>query len=344
MTAGAAALDEQIRLTQDKCFELIQIVDRICREANIAYWIDGGTLLGAKRHGGFIPWDDDMDICIPIHDYDRLIELLADYCATQDTKILFFHKAKFSYWCEFFGDTTLLMDGVFPVHIDICPVKSIPKTIGAAAIDRSLTDIARYYLLGALKYPEETLPEHKGYLEVGNDPEAAKNAFFAYFYAYCLETSLKVRESGESDYYLSYMYNDSVVGRRNRPYHESLEVYPLGQIVFSGYSFNCPGAVDPYLTKLYGDYMQLPPADQQVPHQRVLLANKRFSPAELQPFINEVYGVSLKNLALGKTLSNQMKKLSAVTNSVQLMLSLTLRGKFSMARAVMRYSYLQFVK
>ena len=53
-------------------------IDRICRKHDIPYWLDSGTLLGAVRHGGFIPWDDDVDIAIMRSDYPRLKEYLTE--------------------------------------------------------------------------------------------------------------------------------------------------------------------------------------------------------------------------------------------------------------------------
>lgn len=54
---------------------LLKMVDWICRTHGLRYWLDGGTLLGAIRHGGFIPWDDDVDIGMPRRDYLRFLEV-----------------------------------------------------------------------------------------------------------------------------------------------------------------------------------------------------------------------------------------------------------------------------
>lgn len=62
-----------IRPLQLRILDILMAVDKVCKEHNLRYYIIAGTLLGAVRHKGFIPWDDDLDIGMPRADYDLLM-------------------------------------------------------------------------------------------------------------------------------------------------------------------------------------------------------------------------------------------------------------------------------
>ena len=65
--------DRDLRKLQLLELRILKEIDRVCRELGITYFLDSGSVLGALRHGGFIPWDDDIDLGMPRADYDRFV-------------------------------------------------------------------------------------------------------------------------------------------------------------------------------------------------------------------------------------------------------------------------------
>ena len=68
-------MEQQLRRLQLTQLEILKVIDKICREHDIPYSLYAGTLLGAVRHQGFIPWDDDLDICMSRANYNRFLKV-----------------------------------------------------------------------------------------------------------------------------------------------------------------------------------------------------------------------------------------------------------------------------
>ena len=67
-----------LRRQQLRMLDILLYVDKVCKEHNIRYWLSSGTLLGAVRHGGFIPWDDDLDIEMLREDYEKFLKVFPE--------------------------------------------------------------------------------------------------------------------------------------------------------------------------------------------------------------------------------------------------------------------------
>lgn len=82
--------DGRLRKAQLKMLEMLKIIDAICNKYQLDYWLDAGTLLGAVRHQGFIPWDDDMDIGMPRESFEIFLKVapseLPSHCWLQTSQ------------------------------------------------------------------------------------------------------------------------------------------------------------------------------------------------------------------------------------------------------------------
>jgi lipopolysaccharide cholinephosphotransferase len=333
---------EGLRRAQVICQELLDIVTGLCREHNLRYWLDGGTLLGAVRHGGFIPWDDDVDVCLPLADYRKLLALLDTFCAENPEYLLYFGPAGIPYWCESFGKTTWLIDGVLPVRIDLIPVKLVSNTPVALAEDKSLTDAASLWTLGRLKYPESLTPLHRSRLPGKHDLVREKSEFYAWFWTRFGPDPAEVSPSATGDWCVGYSFNDALVAKTRQLYAYS-DIFPLKPLKFAGKSYLGPADTDAYLQVLYGPrYMELPPESQRRTHFSQLYRAQQ-SPGHVRELLDMVHHAGFRNLALEAWNApnwHSERRLRRMSSFLRLFAGLLIRGHFRSAQNLVRYSRL----
>lgn len=247
---------------------LMDVVD-VCDRNNIMYYLSSGTLLGAVRHQGFIPWDDDIDIEIPINDYYRFLkiaqkELGDEYFVQTSMTDPNYH---FAYTRIRKNNTTFLnpYDLTYKVHhgiwLDVFPLVAVNPGL-PLQIERKIISLSNFVQIG------EKINTHKPEFQkmLGPVGMAIMNAFS--------RLPMKTRQKIHN-LILQPIYNanpDKCTHRANiwgniTTYFPK-EVYEgePQELCFEGTMFKVPHDYKRYLEIKYGDYMTLPPEDQRTGH------------------------------------------------------------------------------
>lgn len=126
--------DKELSLSEQQSilFEIMKEIDAFCRANKIRYSLSDGTMLGAIRHGGFIPWDDDADLCMPREDFDRFVKT---YKSDRYHLLLNTHTEEEMFFYGFakindpttYGATTYRNLSKYGVAVDIFPLEPVPE-------------------------------------------------------------------------------------------------------------------------------------------------------------------------------------------------------------------------
>lgn len=259
---------DKLKVVQNEGLKILVEFDRICKKHNIKYFLESGTLLGAVRHKGFIPWDDDVDIALLRDDYERLIKVLQEDLSDQYFLQMYQTDNKFPFGfarilVKKYGipsknkfKTGLCLD-IFPIdnahdnmfihNINIFMI----KVIQGLSKSRIAIDLSQYksvfwkivvlvaMTIGKL-FPLKLLIAVQKKIAVSNNHKKTK---YKCIYSYPFD-------------YLDRLFPSNV--------YDETEL-----LDFEGYKFSAYKDWDKVLTIIYGDYMTLPPVEERVPSHRL---------------------------------------------------------------------------
>lgn len=278
------SMKSNIELLHEADLAIVKEVVRICDQNGLKYYMLGGTMLGAIRHKGFIPWDDDMDLGLPRKDYERFLEIAPNLLSKHLKIVNYKTDPQYHYYITRILDTDSKVietryenEGNYThLSIDLFPLDGTPNN-----------SIARrfYYLrvmmhraMMALHYKNGIDPDRKrGVLEkvllAVLKMLPTDKMFNAYNQKVIIDRLLKTYDMWESD------ISGNIMGAyRTR---EMIPTQWLGgkdeDVYFQFEDMQLRGfkEYDKYLTYLYGEYMKLPPEGSRKVHFKLIEINGR---------------------------------------------------------------------
>lgn len=248
--------------------EILKKVHAVCQEYNLHYFLVGGTLLGAERHQGFIPWDDDLDIGLPRQDYDKFIELCR-HGALGENYFLQHISTDANYWLPFakvrknntvFDECSVqnlnCHKGIF---IDVFPLDYIKRNVGFC-----------YHLKAKAIKKLNNIVKFRGLLA---EPPDRLTKFLCRFTGFMsIKTLANFRDSLCStcksgafiiNYGSNYKYPKQTMPK---------EIYePASEALFEGEYFSAPNKSIEYLERLFNNWNQLPSEEERRNHNPVTI-------------------------------------------------------------------------
>lgn len=254
---------------QTKLLDMFKWFHNLCESEKLTYYAAGGSVLGAVRHGGFIPWDDDIDVIMPRPDYNRFIAA-AQHESNQGRYSVEYPGSKRDYfypYAKIYDTQTLLIENTRyktprGIYIDVFPLDGIGNTYEEAVHNFKKTERKRNLLLAGTCAFDKTKSAFRNISIIAGR---------CMFWVDNSKLAQSINDKCQKLAYPDCSYVANVMGAWHLK--EIMQKEWLGSPVvykFEDSEIFCPENCDAYLKRLYGDYMELPPIEKRVSHHKYL--------------------------------------------------------------------------
>lgn len=261
--------EETLKILQSKLLEILIVFDKVCKEENLKYCLFGGSLLGAVRHKGFIPWDDDADIAMPRKDFEILKKVIKKHLPdnmvlqTYDTDpaccSTMLHIRNMDISCQVgYISPSFINSNLNGACLDVFPLDSAKKEHSVKNGFRSLCK--KYLQVMAIRADKHNRQNKTFKQKLANT--LAKTLSRKQWCA-LRDNLISLNYSEKGEFFLNlgshYSYKKQVFLKS--------KIFPAKPVEFERYMFNAPNDIDYVLQKFYGkDYMQPPEKNQRQTH------------------------------------------------------------------------------
>lgn len=259
---------DSIELLHSIQLDMLVKFDKICEENGLTYFLDSGTALGAVRHHGFIPWDDDVDVGMPREDYNKLLKLGEK--GLPDNLFVQTYKNDPAYMMPF--AKVRLGDTFFPeaavdvrkmkyqgIYMDVFPFDRLPDN-SRKAIRR--VKQSRYWYYFSV-YSRRDFPGIKRSQQIvarllKKLPDNAVIRIHKFYDRFCSKYNSK-----NTNTWTCFCWRMS---QQKMYFFENVDLFPTTKTKFEGKELSIMHTPHSYLTKMFGDYSKLPPENERKPH------------------------------------------------------------------------------